>query len=88
MNFPHFRQIMWNSSTNQLGIPVMEGENVDNELIYILWIQNRWIPWIKNKWRKYYIHIIVAGTEQIIKLSLSFRIYTKVLVYTVERVSI
>ena len=47
------------------------------ECICIQWIENRLIPWIQNKEGKYYIHKVVAGTIQLVKLSLSFSIHIK-----------
>jgi len=44
---------------------------------------------IKNRisQEKYYMYTVVAGTIQLIKLSLPFSIYMKVFFYRVERVS-
>jgi hypothetical protein len=58
------------------------------ELIHVLWIQNRLIPWIWNKSGKYYIPTLVAGTIQLIKLSLLFSTYIQIFFDRVERVSI
>jgi len=51
-------------------------------------VQNGLIPSIKNKSGKYYIHAVVPGIIQLIKLHLSFSIDIKVFTKRVEGVSI